>query len=639
MKHKLTAMLMALLLALPSFAQRTYPVPEYTGFSIAEDAMHTDTMYLYNVGAQAYLTEGNSWGTQASMGDTGLNVYFEKNIDDPEENDRDGKTYLIWDFSLYRNEWRNAFIESETEMYVDHGAQGENCWLFQIEDNGNGTFKFFAADNSKFSQAKYPGTFIGVTEYVDGTIANIVSPLLNPDEMDKTKYAAYHTDWAFVTKADYEAQQLKLATYRASQQLLAALEKAKAFGLDIASEQAIYDNTESSIEEMQDATNSLKEKTALYYENAITPSSPMSMDEEYVINTTFETSDYWVSTTGARDDPYPGRSLSSAKGRDGEYHFTGSFWHNWSSDSFSGKMYRRMEYMPKGVYHLRLAAYDDFRSKEELFSRPWYIGIGTYVYINNADSTLVEYKNPEIYEVLAIVDDNTVEIGLSLGLSPINHDPLTYLVGIDNCHLTYYGCSSESFTYAFDQLKENVTLTDTTLCQKSMRAEYESLMAELAAPDNLEEAIATYKTVREKQRMLLRNINDYRLLQDIMGILKEDVQLFEDYNLHVQMHREDIFQRCLELVEECKSILAEQNLGNEELEEKWKECYDYAHDLTVTIHDWETDVQTPEMDTITNEDDNKTAIYTLQGIRTGTPSKGLRIIRYSDGTVKKIFTR
>ena len=32
-------------------------------------------------------------------------------------------------------------------------------------------------------------------------------------------------------------------------------------------------------------------------------------------------------------------------------------------------------------------------------------------------------------------------------------------------------------------------------------------------------------------------------------------------------------------------------------------------------------------------------IYTLQGIKTDAPSKGIHIIRYSDGTVKKVYTR
>ena len=68
MRNKLTYILMASLLSMAVNAQRTYPVPETTGFAIAEGALNSDTMYLYNIGAQAYFTEGNAWGTQASVG-------------------------------------------------------------------------------------------------------------------------------------------------------------------------------------------------------------------------------------------------------------------------------------------------------------------------------------------------------------------------------------------------------------------------------------------------------------------------------------------------------------------------------------------------------------------------------------------
>ena len=34
-----------------------------------------------------------------------------------------------------------------------------------------------------------------------------------------------------------------------------------------------------------------------------------------------------------------------------------------------------------------------------------------------------------------------------------------------------------------------------------------------------------------------------------------------------------------------------------------------------------------------------TDIFNLQGIKADTPSKGIHIIRYSDGTVKKVYTR
>jgi len=44
-------------------------------------------------------------------------------------------------------------------------------------------------------------------------------------------------------------------------------------------------------------------------------------------------------------------------------------------------------------------------------------------------------------------------------------------------------------------------------------------------------------------------------------------------------------------------------------------------------------------DTDMNRNDGVQETYTLQGIKTDTPSKGIRIIRYSDRTVKKVYTR
>ena len=121
--------------------------------------------------------------------------------------------------------------------------------------------------------------------------------------------------------------------------------------------------------------------------------------------------------------------------------------------------------------------------------------------------------------------------------------------------------------------------------------------------------------------------------------IKEQIKSAEEYDFYIEMNREEAYLRCLELVEECKVILAEQNLGNEELEDKWEECYGEASLLTMIIIDLETDIKAPETGTETEGNLDHTDIYTLQGIKTDTPSKGIRIIRYSDGTVKKVFTR
>ena len=251
-----------------------YPEPESRGFQIEDGAFSTDTMYLYNIGAKGYFTEGNTGGTQASFGDTGLEVCFCKYISENlvgADSVWEGTTYEMRVFSKKNGSWGSAFLENENEMFVDYGGQGNKCRLFQINDKG-WYFQVYGTDIANYFQGYYsPYTFMGVGEYDDGTMSRIIYPLLDQCGNEGRLYEAfmaYHTEWAFVTKADYEAHQKKLQTYRASQELLAALNKAKSLELDTSAEQAVYDNTDSSTEELLAATNTLNEKVT-QYETAI----------------------------------------------------------------------------------------------------------------------------------------------------------------------------------------------------------------------------------------------------------------------------------------------------------------------------------------------------------------------------------
>ena len=251
-----------------------YPEPESRGFQIEDGAFSTDTMYLYNIGAKGYFTEGNTRGTQACFGDTGLEVCFCKYISKDlvgVDSVWDGMTYEMRVFSKTNGSWGSAFFDNENEMFVDYGGQWNKCRLFQIKDRG-WYFLVYGTDIGKYFQGFYtPYTFMGVGEYADSTMSEVIYPLLDQCGNENPLYeafVAYHTEWAFVTKADYEAQQKRLQTYRASQELLAALEKAKSLGLDISVEQTVYDNADSSTEELLASTNALNEKST-QYETAI----------------------------------------------------------------------------------------------------------------------------------------------------------------------------------------------------------------------------------------------------------------------------------------------------------------------------------------------------------------------------------
>ena len=71
---------------------RVQPQPAKTQGFVASET--TDTYYyLYNVNAKLFFTEGNAWGTQASVGYTGLKVAFTTDAEYT-------SVYLFNDYSL-----------------------------------------------------------------------------------------------------------------------------------------------------------------------------------------------------------------------------------------------------------------------------------------------------------------------------------------------------------------------------------------------------------------------------------------------------------------------------------------------------------------------------------------------------------
>ncbi|MBR1379951.1 MAG: hypothetical protein IJ557_12620, partial [Bacteroidaceae bacterium] len=104
--------------------------PTYTTSGFVEN----EEVYLYNVEADKFWVNGNAWGTQASLGETGLLVRFV-----PTGNG----DYYLQDY--YNNAWYYAFFDSETQMYVDRNSQSNYYW--QVENNG-ATFRLYVSDRN-----------------------------------------------------------------------------------------------------------------------------------------------------------------------------------------------------------------------------------------------------------------------------------------------------------------------------------------------------------------------------------------------------------------------------------------------------------------------------------------------------------
>jgi hypothetical protein len=215
-------------------------LPKTQGFVASES---TDQYYyLFNVQAQKFFTEGNAWGTQVSLGETGLKVAFVP----------DGGAYLFNDYSLSKNAWKLTFFDNENQMFVDLGSQPNYRW--GVEEHG-ATFRLFAASaeegNPGWDDGAKPayreGMYMG---WVAGSNSTACTPYLEVAEGNCI-------DWAFVLPEDYEPYESGIGIYNAGHALKGTIEEAQELGANVTDALAVYNNLASTVEEMNAAANKL----------------------------------------------------------------------------------------------------------------------------------------------------------------------------------------------------------------------------------------------------------------------------------------------------------------------------------------------------------------------------------------------
>ncbi len=241
MNKKLLLCCSTLLMSVTAFAQWTRPVPASTAALEVSDGDTYHYYYLYNKDAQAFFTEGNAWGTQASIGAPALRVYFSKYLVDGVW---DEKTYYINDSSLVKKAWKQLFIDSETALFVDRGSQTN--YMFEFEDQGNNIFRIAGADvNPDFKKTGYENCYVGFDQYDGALIDGPLSPVLNVNDVEAGH--KYQVDWQLVTPEVYEAMAVQYAAYFSATKLKVVIDSASVHNTDInlAGINAVYNNTKS----------------------------------------------------------------------------------------------------------------------------------------------------------------------------------------------------------------------------------------------------------------------------------------------------------------------------------------------------------------------------------------------------------
>ena len=474
---------LALSAAIATFADE-WQKPVYSGKY--QPLTTEETVYIYNPEAQMFLTEGNDYGTHASVGDTGLQFKVLQYVSTEEGAVWDGETYTIEAYSIKNDSWGNVFIDSNLrDVYVDRRTQAD--YFFQFVNLGSNLYQIKASKECpNYDETEYSGYMVGrYTEYIDtqnGSIATGTGVIFADEDVE-----IFQTSWTFVSATDYEAYIAEVERYEAAMKLGAAILQAEELSktdIDIASEKNTYANTSSTKEDLDAATESVNKKILKYYEVVVTPDSPMTIDNDECSSIGGWTNDINATTWGEQswiDEGWTG--------------FEGTTLNIWGA-SLEGKAYKSFTDLPNGIYVVSMAVYAE--------------KIAGYIYANENQTAVPGATAGNTYNVTVEVTDGNLEYGFG------QDEAGTNWVAIDNAVVKYYGVGVEAYRYWLNQLMADAPDFNTAIAQTSLVAEYNSILASVNTAKTKDEILAIIPSYTEILNKVNASVDAYNKLKEAL---------------------------------------------------------------------------------------------------------------------------
>lgn len=451
-----------------------------------------DTVYVYNTEAKQFLTEGNDWGTHASVGDTGLKFIVNKYQlanEDGSLQDWDGKTYTISDYSVVKGAWKQLFITDGGGVFVDRSAQED--FLFSFVEKGNNTYNIIGAElnptwNASGDKADYMlGHDTAYLNARDGipTGTGVIYDYYGPDN-DYTDIA-FNTVWAFVSQADYASYVTRIEAYQASESLKALIDEAKTFGVDVAEAERTYANTNASAAEVKAAIDALNAKILAYYETSVTPDNPRDLTS-MIANAECNSVDGWANNIGAttwNTQTWIDESWSG---------FEGTTLNIWSA-SLQGSVSQKLTGIPNGIYVVSMAVFSE--------------KVDANVFANENIKTVPGNTAGKVYQVTTEVANGELEFGLKQDESATNW------IALDNASVMYYGSGVEAYRYWLNGLLESAPSFDDVTVQKALVEKYEGVLASVNTVKTKEEILGIIPAYEAVLNEINTNLEAYNNLK------------------------------------------------------------------------------------------------------------------------------
>lgn len=213
-----------------------------------------EDIYVYNLGLRRYITGGEAYGTQGVVGLSGIIYQLRRTKSMPAD------TYFLYGVSLssskktlFRTSTDSKVGDGIKTCFVDGDSNSKSYWKVTPVDGLENVYTLQVPENqADYTEGEYLGVDLNHTS--DYTGWNDTYGLYWDIPYDGNER---NCQWAFIRKADVEALQ---TNYSIVKSLARLLDQARQQELDIAAEQAVYDNLDATTEEIQQAYTALRQK-------------------------------------------------------------------------------------------------------------------------------------------------------------------------------------------------------------------------------------------------------------------------------------------------------------------------------------------------------------------------------------------
>lgn len=510
---------------------RQQPLP------VKSQLTYDEAMYLFNTGAKQFFLGANDWSTRASVGNKGYQVTITDN--------GDGSVLFRDRVETQNNEIKCVFADP----WAPDGETlpAGNVWV----DNSGAPNRFWALTNIGDDIYRFSVSSVNP----DCNDANTVLGLKKSDPTDTRLYWNLApedaiADWYFVKIEDYEAYLTVFANFAAAQNLKAVIDEAKAGGIDVSAEEKVYLDESSSVDTINEAIASVKEKIAAGEEGKVTADSPVDKTS-LIVNPSYDSNN---NTGWSGDAPA---------------------FQSWTDAEFYKKKfntYQNITGAPKGVYALNVqafyrsgfsdVAYNNYKAMTQ-YDAKLYAETGgdrvTADIVNPFSQALTEAKGMNESSVVGedgvtyFIPNNmetaeayfmdglyqnkvffaTEDGDMTIGMMKDNSDtPDGNWVLYDNWGLTYYGNGADAYTMWLDEAKKAAkdysNLPDDVLITGSVLASYNNTIAGLSSASSKSDVLAAINTINEEAALVDANIAAWKAYQELIAkarIIANDGQI------------------------------------------------------------------------------------------------------------------